>query len=70
MKQLISVIVVGASLVCGSAYAAKDADAAPVAKTKTKQQGKMATCNKDAKEKALKGSERKSFMSSCLSAKA
>ena len=68
MKRLISVIVLGAGLVCGSAYAAKDADTAPPAKVKTKQQSKMADCNKGAKEKALKGDERKKFMSSCLSA--
>ncbi len=32
------------------------------------QKDKMKACNKDAKEKALKGDERKSFMKSCLSA--
>ena len=69
MKQLISVIVLGASLVCSSAYAANDAGPAPaVAKVKTKQQVKMADCNKGAKEKAVKGAERRKFMSSCLSA--
>ena len=31
------------------------------------QQEKMKSCNKDAKEKALKGDERKAFMKSCLS---
>lgn len=35
--------------------------AAPV-----KQQDKMKSCNADAKTKALKGDERKAFMSSCL----
>jgi hypothetical protein len=30
------------------------------------QQNKMKTCNADAKTKALKGAERKAFMSSCL----
>ena len=35
--------------------------AAPV-----KQQDKMKTCNADAKTKALKGDERKKFMSACL----
>ena len=33
------------------------------------QQEKMKTCNKDAKEKALKGDERKAFMKKCLSGK-
>ncbi|MDO8811743.1 MAG: PsiF family protein [Gallionella sp.] len=37
------------------------AAAAPV-----KQQGKMKHCNEEAKSKALKGGERKAFMSSCL----
>ena len=34
------------------------------------QQEKMKNCNKDAKEKALKGDERKAFMKECLSKKA
>ena len=38
-------------------------------KAPTAQQSKMATCNKDAGEKALKGDERKKFMSECLKAK-
>lgn len=36
-------------------------------KAKTHQQEKMATCNKEAGDKALKGDERKKFMSECLS---
>jgi hypothetical protein len=44
-------------LLAGSAYAA---DATP-------QQGKMASCNKEAGDK--KGDERKAFMKDCLSAK-
>lgn len=35
----------------------------------TAQQEKMKTCNADASTKALKGDERKAFMSSCLKAK-
>lgn len=31
------------------------------------QQERMRACNKEAKEKALKGDERKAFMSTCLS---
>lgn len=52
------------------------ADAAPAAKAEAKsaasaaapatQQDKMKSCNADAKTKALKGDERKKFMSSCL----
>ncbi|MGH8213985.1 MAG: PsiF family protein, partial [Rhodanobacteraceae bacterium] len=33
---------------------------------KMSQQDKMKTCNADAKNQGLKGSERKSFMSTCL----
>lgn len=33
------------------------------------QQERMRSCNKDAKEKSLKGDERKAFMKSCLSNK-
>ncbi len=36
---------------------------------KPTQQGKMKTCNAEAKAKSLKGPERKSFMSECLKAK-
>lgn len=36
-------------------------------KAKTPQQEKMAACNKEAGDKALKGDERKQFMSECLS---
>lgn len=46
-----------------SAPATTEAAAAPV-----NQKDKMKQCNKDAKEKALKGQERKDFMKSCLSA--
>ncbi|MDR0209015.1 MAG: PsiF family protein [Pseudomonas putida] len=35
----------------------------------TAQQEKMTTCNAQASEKALKGDERKAFMSACLKAK-
>jgi hypothetical protein len=35
----------------------------------TPQQEKMKSCNADAKTKALKGAERKKFMSECLSDK-
>jgi hypothetical protein len=62
MKQLISVVALGLAMVAGSAYAAD-------AKAPTAQQGKMKTCNADAKTKELKGDERKAFMKECLSAK-
>ena len=35
----------------------------------TTQQNKMKACNAEAKDKALKGDERKAFMKDCLSAK-
>jgi hypothetical protein len=38
-------------------------------KSPTPQQQKMATCNKDASAKGLKGDARKQFMSECLSHK-
>jgi hypothetical protein len=53
----------------GHAQAAKDAADAPAAKAPTGQQSKMASCNKEAGEKTLKGAERKKFMSECLSSK-
>ena len=60
MNKLISLVTIGLALSIGVAHAA-DAPA------KTPQQGKMATCNKEAGDK--KGDERKAFMKSCLSNK-
>jgi hypothetical protein len=57
MKKLISLVVLGVALATGGAHAT------------TAQQGKMKTCNADAKTKDLKGDERKGFMKECLSAK-
>jgi hypothetical protein len=37
-------------------------------RAKTPQQGKVASCNNEAGDKALKGDERKKFMSECLAA--
>lgn len=62
MKQLISVVALGLAMAAGSVYAAD-------AKAPTAQQGKMKTCNTDAKTQELKGDERKAFMKECLSAK-
>ncbi len=47
-----------------AAAPAKTEAAAP--KKLTAQQAKMKFCNKDAKEKTLKGDERKAFMKACL----
>lgn len=55
------------ALVAVPAFAADTGAAtAPVAKAKTAQQQKMTSCNAEAKSKALKGAERKTFMSGCL----
>lgn len=65
------------SYVPGATVAAKPATAAPAVTpakeavaepAKMSQKDKMKQCNKDAKEKALKGQERKDFMKTCLSA--
>ncbi len=42
---------------------------ANVASAATPQQTKMKACNAEAKEKGLKGDERKAFMKQCLSAR-
>jgi hypothetical protein len=63
MKQLLSLTALGLALSLSfSAAHAVDAPAAP-----TKQQTRMATCNKDAT--GMKGDERKAFMKTCLSNK-
>jgi len=43
--------------------------AEPKSADKPSQQGRMKTCNADAKSKSLKGDDRKTFMSQCLKAK-
>lgn len=59
MKRLIHVAALSVAALSFGAHAAD--------KEPTKQQNKMATCNKDAGDK--KGDERKAFMKDCLSAK-
>ena len=44
--------------------------AIPAAAMAGPQQERMRACNKDAKEKSLKGDERKAFMKNCLRKKA
>ena len=61
MKLFFSALVASLGLLALSAHAADDG--------KPTQQNKMKTCNAEAKSKALKGAERKSFMSECLKAK-
>ena len=69
MKLLITTVALAFAALSAPTFAASHAAAAPMADKKpSAQQGKMATCNKDAADK--KGDERKAFMKSCLSAKA
>ncbi|HEY0767467.1 MAG TPA: PsiF family protein [Steroidobacteraceae bacterium] len=53
----------------GAALAVVAGQAAVAETSHNSQQDKMTTCNADAKAKALKGAERKTFMKSCLSDK-
>jgi hypothetical protein len=62
MKQLMTVLALAAAAISTSAYATSHKEGADM----TKQQGKMASCNKEAGDK--KGDERKAFMKTCLSA--
>ena len=63
MNKLLTLLLLTFSL--GTAQAAAHVGAAKVDDTKTPQQNKMTSCNKDATGK--KGDERKAFMKSCLS---
>ena len=56
MKMLRIPLLMMGLLLCSQGFAA------------TAQQNKMTTCNADASAKALKGDERKAFMSTCLKA--
>ncbi|TNF81565.1 phosphate starvation-inducible protein PsiF [Pseudomonas sp. ICMP22404] len=57
MKMLRVPLLMIGLLLCSQGFAA------------TAQQTKMTTCNADATAKALKGNERKAFMSTCLKTK-
>lgn len=59
------------AIVLGLAVAALPARAAdtPKSPAKTAQAERMKACNASAKEKSLKGGERKAFMSDCLKKK-
>jgi hypothetical protein len=69
MNKLITLLGLSLSMAMGSAFAADTAAAPAAPASKTAQQNKMTTCNKDAGEKALKGDARKAFMKDCLGAK-
>jgi Skp family chaperone for outer membrane proteins len=76
MKKFVTLMTLGLAMSVGSAFAASHVGApmagasAPKASASapamTKQQTKMGDCNAEAKEKNLKGDERKKFMSTCL----
>ena len=69
MKLSITALALVFAAVAGPSFAARHAASAPMADKKpTAQQGKMASCSKDAGDK--KGDERKAFMKECLSKKA
>ncbi|QXI29110.1 PsiF family protein [Pseudomonas vanderleydeniana] len=60
MNMLRIPLLLAGLLLCSQGFAATAAQQA--------QQDKMKTCNADATTKALKGDERKAFMSNCLKA--
>ncbi|MBK7424207.1 MAG: phosphate-starvation-inducible protein PsiF [Propionivibrio sp.] len=66
MKNMIALIAFAFAM--GSAFAADQEKKAP-SPAQQAQQDKMKACNADAGSKALKGDERKKFMSECLSSK-
>ncbi len=63
LPTLIAAIFAAATFAAVAAPAGTDA---PAPKKMTAQQEKMKSCNMTAKEKALKGADRKAFMKSCL----
>ena len=69
MRRTTWVVAVGAALavLAGPAVLAQAGDAAAAAKPANSQQEKMKSCNTEASTKGLKGTDRKTFMSSCLS---
>ncbi|MDR3055539.1 MAG: PsiF family protein [Zoogloeaceae bacterium] len=68
MKHLLSTLCLGLVLSVGMAHAADgDAPKKEPSPAQKAQREKMKSCNAEAKEKALKGDERKDFMKECLS---
>jgi psiF repeat len=61
MKKLALALLITLPLAFGTASAEE--------KKPTVQQGKMKACNVEAKQKTLKGAERKAFMKECLKKK-
>ena len=66
MKVMIALVALSFAT-CGAFVADKEKKAPSPAQQA--QQEKMKSCNAEAKTKALKGPERKTFMSGCLKAK-
>ncbi len=67
MKAMIAIV----TLVFATSFSfAADAEKKVPSPAQQAQQDKMKACNAEAGTKALKGDERKKFMSDCLSAKA
>ena len=66
MKRTVTLLALGLACAFGPAHAA-DAPKPPAAKTAQGQ--RMKDCSATAKEKALKGDERKAFMGECLKKK-
>ncbi len=74
MRRITGAVIAGAALtlLAGSVALAQAAPAAPAgmamaAKPANSQQEKMKTCNADATSRGLKGTDRKSYMKTCLS---
>lgn len=67
--KAVKLLVAALTLAVGTAFAAEEGKKAP-SPAQQAQQERMKSCNVEAKEKALKGDERKQFMSGCLSSKA
>lgn len=70
-KFVVSMFLILAFVVVNSgiASAAAEEGKKPASAAQIAQQEKMKNCNKEAKDKGLKGDERKAFMSECLSGK-
>ena len=74
LKSLVACCAACAALAAGPAAAQAEKAPAPApaketqAKAPGSQQNKMKTCNAEASRKALRGDERRAFMSACLKA--
>jgi hypothetical protein len=67
-KPIALAALLAAPLCTSAADSAKATSAGADDKAKTSQQEKMDSCNREAGDKALKGDERQTFISQCLSA--